>query len=113
MENTAVTIQAQEIAPYIQKFIRETEKDKHSVTACSSFDVVLKAVKDKFLVAELSFFTVVTNLVEPFLCEFQTEKPMVPFLYDELTSVAKTLMERVVKPEVFEGVSSLKKIDVS
>ncbi|KAJ8875608.1 hypothetical protein PR048_023504 [Dryococelus australis] len=112
VENIAVVIRVEEILPHIRKFIRETEKDKHSVTACSSLDVVSKALKDKFLRAELSFFTVVANLVEPFLVNLKLRSLWYLFCTMSSHQLSKIVMERVLKPEVF-GVSSLKKIYVS
>lgn len=38
--------------------------------------------------------------LQSFLGHFQTDKPMVPFLYSELHNIVKTLLKLVLKPEV-------------
>ena len=54
------------------------------------------------IVLKLSFFVTLASLVEPFLKEFQTEDPMVPYLYDDLVSLTKKLMNMVLKPGVMK-----------
>lgn len=61
--------------------------------------------------AKLSFFISTASLVEPFLVEFQSEHPLAPFLFEELTYLTTIIMRRVVKPEVLEGCTSVIKLD--
>ncbi|KAJ8874264.1 hypothetical protein PR048_025107 [Dryococelus australis] len=49
--------------------------------------------------------------VEPFLKEFQSEDPLVPFLYSTLHSLLKSIIERFVKGDVIEK-NELSKIDL-
>ena len=41
-------------------------------------------------------------MVEPYLTKFQTDKPMIPFMYYELKSVIQNLLEIIVKSSVLE-----------
>lgn len=59
-----------------------------------SFDRIVEALKDPLLKAKLGFFISIANIVEPFLRKFQSPKPMVPFLYDELANVHRSLAQR-------------------
>lgn len=69
---------------------------------CKSYKIISKACMDSLLLAKLEFFSDVANVLHPFLVNFQTDKPMVPFLGSELTSVIKTLMRKFIKPDVLE-----------
>ena len=51
---------------------------------CKSFENVKQAMEeDPFIVAELKFFSFICSLVEPYLTKYQTQKPMIPFMYFE------------------------------
>ena len=53
------------------------------------FTIVADAIADPLFEAKLSFFCAAAGAVEPFLREFQSESPMVPFLYEELSSLVR------------------------
>ena len=40
--------------------------------------------------------------MEPYLKKFQTDQPMVPFIYTELKSMMKSLISLVIKPGVVD-----------
>lgn len=51
--------------------------------------------------------------VEPFLREFQSDAPMIPFLFDALLDVSELFLEKVVKSQVLEkNKSDILKIDL-
>lgn len=47
---------------------------------------------------------------EPFLREFQTSKPMFPFLHAAVEDLTRELMGRFIKPSVLEGAKSTYKL---
>lgn len=79
---------------------------------CKAFETVVAAVNDPFFEAKFSFFITAAASVEPFLREFQSESPMVPFLYDELTGLLKLTMEKALKPEALKGKSKFVLLDL-
>ena len=48
------------------------------------------------------FFSFVCGLVEPYLKVFQSDRPVVPFIYSEVKSVIKSLLSLIVKPSIIE-----------
>ena len=73
-------------------------------------------VHNKLNIAVIIFFCSVPSILQPFLLNFQTDKPMVPFLDVDLFSVFKTLMRKFIKPEVLDSTQTsikLLRIDVN
>lgn len=98
LENSRVAQRAIEMLPNIKKYVEAvlgTDKEPTS----NSFKIVQAALEDKLLLAKLSFFEALAKELEPFLREFQTDKPMTPFLFNELTVLMKGIMDRFVKKE--------------
>ena len=71
-----------------------------------SFETVRLAIEDPLMTAKLSFFSYVASLLEPFLTKYQTNCPMVPYLYTDLTALFRSLMKVIVRDAVLEQCSS-------
>lgn len=98
IENARVAKRSQDMLPALNTYVecvRGTDKEP----SCNSFKVVQSSLKDKLLSAKLAFFQSFAEQLEPFLTEFQTDSPMVPFLYDSLSHLIKGVMSRFVKKE--------------
>ena len=54
---------------------------KYKQPSCKSFDNVKKAVTDPLSEAKISCFSFIFFLAEPYLKKFQTDNPMVSFIY--------------------------------
>ena len=66
--------------------------------------------------AKLHFFSYVAKVANPFLHVYQTTIPMMPFFYEDLHDVIRTLMEKIVVSSVLhesKTASSLCKIDLT
>ena len=64
--------------------------------------------------AKLNFFSYIATFFQPFLTLYQTDNPMVPFLYDDLMKLVKKIMLLIFKPDVVNPcttVSAIRKID--
>ena len=73
-------------------------------------------MQDPFKISKLTFFSIVCGLVEPYLKVFQSDRPMVPFIYSEIKSVIKSLLSLILKPSIIEkskAASDLKNINLS
>ena len=81
-----------------------------------SYETLVMHHSDKFMLLKMQFFRFLTKKLKPFLLQFQSDKPMVPFLSDSLKELPRSLMKVIVKQEVLEEAStalSLTKIDVA
>ena len=94
---------------------------KSKQPSSNSYVVIKDAMKDLFLPAKLHiffilFFCYVTGIVGPFLKEYQTNIPMIPFLYFDLKVVIRNLLDTVIEQVVIEACCSekqFKEIDLS
>lgn len=113
IENVSVCERALEIIPHFQKYIEYVEKGKFVKPTCKSFENVQNHIKDKLLPIKLNIFLSVAKLFQPFLEKYQTDKPMIPFLADDLKKIIVSLLQRFLKPIHLANVSvaTLHKID--
>jgi hypothetical protein len=100
-ENVDVVERVIIMLPYLKKYC-DTVKPKPVV---ASFTTVSSALKDPLLLAKLEFFKLMALQVLPFLRKFQSSKPMVPFLYDNLMTISRDLVVRIVKPSAIDASS--------
>ena len=61
-----------------------------------------QGVRDPLFKVRLSVFMTIGKLLHRFLVDFQTDEPMVPFLWESLECIMLNLLKRVVKREVLE-----------
>lgn len=124
LENSNVAERCQKILPNVKKFIHVVEKEKKAPTS-KSYVTVKKLINDPLLSAQLAFFVTIANEFENFLRDYQTDAPLVPFLFSDLTSLYDSLMKRFLKKDALkegnllnveldksENFLELKKIDV-
>jgi hypothetical protein len=91
----------------------ENTKKLPSTFTCTTVE---QLCADKLAPAKIAFFSSVGSLCEPFLANYQTPKPMAPFLYDDIAHLLRVVLKRFVKKSVMEHadtVSKLMKIDIS
>lgn len=72
------------------------------------FDKVVKGLKDRLLGPKIAFFVAMGDKIEPFLTRFQSNDPMAPLLFRELTTLTIGLLELVVKDTVLSERTSRK-----
>jgi len=84
----------------MEKIVNFWEKlPKSKRPSSKSYASVLSSVNDAFLTAKLCFFSFLASLVEPFLRKYQSDNPLLPFMYNDLKSLVKSVMRTIVKPE--------------
>src|SRR5437867_8273640 len=105
----------QELSKYsriLKKYIESVKKLPINVT-CRN---VAKTCDDSLVTAKLSFFSSVATMFEPFLRKFQTAEPMAVFLYEEMTNLLRSVLQRIVMKPLLEAAQSnaskLTKIDL-
>ena len=116
VESKPVADRAVEIWPEIRKLMAFWEKlPKSKQPKCKSFLKVQKAVHDPTTVLKLEFFSFIAGLLEPYLLAYQTDSPMIPFMYEDLQKLVTNLLKLFVKSSIIESCASgldLKKIDL-
>ena len=93
----------------LSKFWDKLPKSKQPKS--KSYKIVQEAISDLFtLVVKLKFFSFVSDIVEPFLKKYQSDKPMIPFMYEDLKDLVSRLLELFVKPDILEKNKTGKKM---
>ncbi|KAK1902110.1 NACHT LRR and PYD domains-containing protein 1b allele 2 [Dissostichus eleginoides] len=67
-------------------------------------------VQDDLFEAKLNFFLMVAREVTPFLKLYQTDKPMLPFMSEDLSNILRSLMEKFIKPSVMKNATTTVKL---
>ena len=85
----------------IVNFWKKPQKSKQP--KCDSYNVVKDAVDDPLTVAKLEFFIYVVGLLEPYLKFYQSDHPLVPFIYFDLKKLVTGLLKLFVKAEIIDN----------
>ena len=90
---------------------------KYCLTLCKSkqpqgkrFDCLVLALKDPLIKAKFKLVEYVSMKLNCFLRGFQTDKPMIPFLYGVLTDIVHSLLQMFVKEEICDKTDTLQKL---
>ena len=67
-----------------------------------SYSNLKSDVLDDFTVAKLQCFSYIASKVEPYLKMYETNNPMIPYMYFDLKIMLKDLLEIIVEPEVIQ-----------
>lgn len=111
LSNANVADRALQILPNVKIFVDSMKRDGKEVSS-SSYATVMEGVNDKLMGAKLAFFAHIARIVEPFLTEFQSNSPMAPFLFTDITNIITELMSMFVKQEVLQKATRVDKIDL-
>ena len=110
LENVAVSTRAIEIWDGVCKYVRAALDKKVSKPTCSSFEVVCNAAKDKLIIPKMTFFRCMAEHCVPFLADFQTDRPVIPFLSEALAEMIRAIMRRFIKPAVLDAAKTTSKL---
>ena len=75
---------------------------KSKQPSSKSYLAVKDSVGDPFFITKFQFFSFVSNIVEPFLKKYQTDQPMIPFLYCYLKDFVIKLLNIIVEHKIIE-----------
>ena len=93
VEDQQVGSRLKEVWLNITKIVGYWEKLPASKRPSSkSYLAVKKGVEDELLVARLSFFNYIINLLQPCLSKYQKDDPMLPFLGKDLERLLRSLL---------------------
>ena len=72
-----------------------------------SYEWLVECYSDPLVPAKLHFFLFVAVIFEPYLTRFQTDAPMVPFMFDELSATFKKLVGLIFKKDAIDNAQSI------
>lgn len=112
LEDVPVAERAICIWPCVQKYVAATLKlSKSKRPTCQSYINLCEYVDDPLVLAKLNFFVCIAKVLMPYLELFQTDKPMMPYISDELQKILTNLLNRFVKKSVLDTTRNIVKVD--
>jgi hypothetical protein len=111
IEDVPVAERAIQIWPNIVKYVEHiSARPKSKVPKIQSFKTLQASIRDPLKIAKLQFFVHIAQLLLPFLKKYQTKKPLMAFMAEDLTKMLKTLMSKFVKQSVLKNASTADKL---
>lgn len=101
VENVHVAERAVDLWPMLLAYIDAVEKKEVPSPNTASYDTIVAARGDKFMVPKLQFFLSVTRSFSPYLTKFQTDEPVLPFLAKDLTELLMVMIVITEEPHRF------------
>ena len=77
--------------------------------ANKSYETLQKHHNDLLIPAKLQFFAFVAAIFEPYLTIFQTDIPLIPFMFEELERIYNKLLRLVIRRDSLEETQSITK----
>ena len=111
VENKKVSDRLIEVWDNVKKMVAFWEGLPESKRPSSkSYLAVKDSVGNPLFLAKLQFFSFVSNIVEPFLKKYQTDQPIIPFLYCDLKDSVIKLLDIIVEHKIIEKCKNEKQL---
>ena len=94
------------IVEYWKTLPKYKQPGKGDPKANKIYQVLVHKHKDPLVPLCLSFVEQIAGKLNTFLCRFQTDAPMVPFLVDSLEDIVRDLCSKFILDDIMEKVSS-------
>ena len=105
VENPSVVQRALDIYNNIKKYV-----EKSKLPSNFTIKTVKESVADPSTPCRVIFFINIASALEPFLRHFQSDAPLVPFLYQQLEVIKRNLMQKFIKREALLEATSVRKL---
>ena len=92
LENVVVSERALNSWRIIEAYVKAVQENRIPNPGNKSFQVIKEAVDDKLILVKLHFLKCIASELQPFLANYQTDKPMVCFLATDLSTLLRALM---------------------
>ena len=93
---------------WYKKLAAHWEKlSKYKQPSSKSYANVKAAVEDPITAAKLTFFSFVAGILQPILVKYQSDKPMVPYIYLDLLKLLRKLTQLILKLDIVANCSSV------
>ncbi|KAK0152285.1 hypothetical protein N1851_006335 [Merluccius polli] len=113
VENVPVAERAVDIWPMLSTYVDAVENKKLPNPNTASYDALVAARNDDFVIPKLQFFLSIARSFHPFLTRYQTDEPVLPFLGKDLKEFLMGLLRRFVKRELLQDRSSQQIITIN
>lgn len=110
LENVPVCKRAILIWSCIEKYVEKVNQKEFMKPTSRSYESVSNAVRDKLVCVKLEFFCLVASILLPFLTNYQSDKPLVPFLAADLAEIIRCLMKRFIESEIIDTANTCEKL---
>ena len=98
VDNVRVTVRVISLLPGFKKYVDAIQQKRIPKPQIKSFRVVAEAMNEpEVITARLHFFVFMCEMAQAFLTGFQSDAPLVPFLYGELIKLLSQLMPCFMK----------------
>ena len=97
VENVSVAERAINMLPFIKVYVTEVKNKKLPNPSTKSYSTVEDSCEDPLLEAKLQCYISVAKPLDGYLVKYQTDKPMLPFLCNDLEKLLKLLLRRFIK----------------
>ena len=84
--------------------LRKSKRPKNT-----SYEILVKHYKDPLVPAKLQFFAFVASIFQPYVLIFQTNSPMIPFMFSELEKIFNQLIRLVFRKGAIDQASTVSK----
>jgi hypothetical protein len=81
LENEPVATRALQMWDDLKKYLDSVDNDS------SHYHTLKESMKDPLTIPRLHFFLSVSRMFTPFLCKYQTDRPVIMYLYSDLKSL--------------------------
>ncbi|GBO13657.1 Signal transducer and activator of transcription 5B, partial [Araneus ventricosus] len=109
LENVPASESAINLLPSIKKYIVSVDKGEHNQPNCKSYACVKIHMGDNLSV-KLKVFHCIAKVLLPFLTKYQTDKPMLFFLPEDLMKIVNLLLHRFVLSKNLNTATTLQKL---
>ena len=75
-----------------------------------SYDTLVENYIDLLVPSKLHFFSFMAQIMQPYLIMFQTDAPMLPFMFDELANILYRLLRLVYRKKKLDEKSKLRDV---
>lgn len=111
LENKSVASKVIELLPNLEKYVKAVADKKIASPKNKSFEILKAGILvTPLLPCRLAFFSSVAAQLEPFLKKYQADKPLIPFLCDDLMAALKGLLDRFIKQDVLKECTTAQKL---
>lgn len=105
VENARVVERILPLIEGLKTFVAGVVRDKKKPSS-NSFEIMQAALADVLLRAKLAFFQNIAEILEKYLRSYQSDAPMMPFMYGDVLKLLRELCKIVVREEKVNDTTS-------
>jgi glycyl-tRNA synthetase beta subunit len=97
---------------HVRCFVNAVEKKTVAMIKTKSYQTIREFISDDILKVKIHSFASLSAVLEPFLVQYQTDSPMLPFLSDDLGNLLRTLLRRVMDSDAVSKLTTSQLMDI-